>query len=511
MSSVEPNNTPGDAAPGTAAAITRSPNFKYWVFGALAVGIFSSVIDHGSVNVALPTIASHFKTDLPTIQWVVIIYALTIAALLLPMGRLSDLVGRKKVYITGIAVLGIGATLSGLSPSLELLFPSRVLQGVGAAMTQGTGMAIVTAVFPANEKGRAIGMFMTMVGVGAIAGPAIGGLTVDWFGWRLVFFLTLPLNTLGAVATLWILRGGTEVREAERDRFDWLGAALSTGVLVALLLAMTTGNKAGWFSPPILAAFAGAIGMLGAFIWWELRTDAPMLDIRLFRGRTFTLGISAAFLTFLGSSAVLFMMPFYLQNVLGYSAKTTGFVVVPGAICMAIMGTVSGVLSDRFGWRSFTVGGLASSATGLLILSQVTEDSSLWMVVPALMLMNTGMGTFYSPNSSSVMNAVGVAKYGVVSGFLNLVRNAANVTSIAFATIIVTATMTSMGFEPSLEAVRGENEGVGRAFTVGLRYAFLAMMSIVVVSLTLSALQPNRIPEAESDDSAEVHETPTEA
>ena len=378
-------------------------------------------------------------------------------------------------------------------------------------MTQGTGMAIVTAVFPANEKGRAIGMFMTMVGVGAIAGPAIGGLAVDWFGWRLVFFLTLPLNTLGAVATLWILRNWTEVREAKRDRFDWLGAALSTGVLVALLLAMTTGNKAGWFSPPILAAFAGAIGMLGAFIWWELRTDAPMLDIRLFRGRTFTLGISAAFLTFLGSSAVLFMMPFYLQNVLGYSAKTIGFVVVPGAICMAIMGTVSGVLSDRFGWRPFTVGGLASSATGLLILSRVTEDSSLWMVVPALMLMNTGMGTFYSPNSSSVMNAVGVAKYGVVSGFLNLVRNAANVTSIAFATIIVTATMASMGFEPSLEAVRGDAEGVGHAFTVGLRYAFLAMMSIVLVSLTFSALQPNRIPEIELDDSAELQETPTEA
>ena len=203
------------------------------------------MVDHGSVNVALPTIASHFRTDLPTIQWVVIIYSLTIAALLLPMGRLSDLVGRKKIYIFGIMVLGTGAALSGLSPSLELLFPSRVLQGIGAAMTQGTGMAIVTAVFPANEKGRAIGMFMTMVGVGAIAGPAIGGLLVDFFGWRVVFFLTLPLNIIGAVATLWVLRGWTEEKEADRARFDWLGATLSTGVLVALLLAMTIGNKAG--------------------------------------------------------------------------------------------------------------------------------------------------------------------------------------------------------------------------------------------------------------------------
>ena len=329
-----------------------------------------------------------------------------------------------------------------------------------------------------------------------------GRLVLRLFGWRLVFFLTLPLNIIGAVATLWVMRGWNQAKEAQRDKFDWWGAALSTGVLISLLLAMTPGNKVGWSSPSILIAFAGAISMLGVFIWWELHNDAPMLDLKLFKGRTFSLGISAAFLTFLGSSAVLFMIPFYLQNVLGYSAKAAGFAVVPGAICMAIMGTVSGVLSDRFGWRSFTVGGLASSGIGLLILSCITEDSSLWMVVPALMLMNIGMGTFYSPNSSSVMSSVVVSKYGVVSGFLNLVRNAANVTSIAFATVIVTTTMASMGFEPSLEAVRGEAEGVDQAFTLGLRYAFLAMMSIIVVSLTFSALQPNRIPEPEPQDTA---------
>ena len=143
---MSPNNLASDRGEQdtqNSVPLTQSPNFKYWVFGALAIGIFTSVVDHGSVNVALPTIASEFKTDLPTIQWVVIIYALTIAALLLPMGRLSDLVGRKKVYIVGTVILAAGAILSGFSPSLEMMFPSRVLQGVGAAMTQGTGMAII--------------------------------------------------------------------------------------------------------------------------------------------------------------------------------------------------------------------------------------------------------------------------------------------------------------------------------------------------------------------------------
>ena len=495
------------ANPGSGNSLAKSPKYKYWVFGALAIGIFASVVDHGSVNIALPTIAANFQTDLPTIQWVVIIYALTIAALLLPMGRLSDIIGRKRVYVVGMVVMAIGAVLAGISPTLDMLFPARILQGVGAAMTQGTGMAIITSTFPPNEKGRAIGLYMTMVGVGAIAGPAIGGIVVDTFGWRVVFFLTMPLVVIGMAATAWVLRGTPELKETRGARFDWLGAALSTGILVTLLLAMTTGNRAGWLSPLIMSAFGGAAAMLAAFIWWELRCSAPMLDLRLFKGKTFSLGVSAAFLTFLGSSAAMFLMPFYLQNVLGYSPKMAGFIVVPGALCMAILGSVSGVLSDRFGWRPFTVGGLACSATGLLILSRITEISPLWMVVPAMMLMSSGMGIFYSPNSSSVMNAVVPAKYGVVSGFLNLVRNSANVSSIAIATIVVTTTMNSMGFEPSLEAVRGGTEGVAHAFTTGLRYAFLAMAGWILIAMTISAFQKGRVGDLEQAETSELEES----
>ena len=206
----------------------------------------------------------------------------------------------------------------------------------------------------------------------------------------------------------------------------------------------------------------------------------------------------------------MFLMPFYLQNVLGYSAKTAGFVVVPGALCMAVLGAVSGVLSDRFGRRPFTVGGLACSATGLLIMSRITETSSLWMVVPAMMLMASGMGIFYSPNSASVMNAVGKAKYGVVSGFLNLVRNAASVTSIAVSTIIITATMNSMGFEPSLEEVRVGTEGVAHAFTLGLRYAFLVMAGLILCAMIISFLQKGRAGEGEPEKSVELEESQAE-
>ena len=294
-------------------------------------------------------------------------------------------------------------------------------------MTQGTGMAIMTQVFPARERGQAIGLIMTTVGVGAVAGPAIGGLVVDLLSWRAVFLLNIPLGLAGVLATLAVLRSWESERAPGKTNFDWTGAVLSTGMMVSLLLGLTLAHKTGWTSAPILTALVLSGALFVVFIWWELRCRTPMLDLSFFRFRIFSFGVSAAFLTFLGSSSVLFLMPFYLQNVLGYSPKVAGLAIVPGALCMAVMGSVSGVLSDKFGWRWFTVGGMMLTTAGLLVLTRLTETSSLWMVMPGLMLMNTGMGTFYSPNASSVLSSVARESYGVVSGFLNLVRNSANV------------------------------------------------------------------------------------
>ena len=463
---------------------------KYLVFGALAIGLFASVVDHGSVIVALPSIAEDLYIELPSVQWVVIGFALVISALLLPMGRMADIIGQKRVYILGSVILVVGAAAAGFSPNLATLLLARILQGVGAAMTQGTGMAIMTSVFPSHERGRAVGLLMTTVGVGAVVGPAIGGLVVDFIHWRAVFFLNIPLGLLGVAVTLAVLRRWESDRASKGSSFDWTGAFLSTGVLVALLLGLTLAVSRGWTSVPILIAFVLSASMFIGFIWWELRAPVPMFDLRFFRDRVFSCGVAAAFLTFLGQSAVLFLMPFYIQNVLGFSPKIAGLVVMPGALCMAILGAVSGTLSDKFGWRWFTVGGMASSTVGLIILSRVTETSHLYEVIPGLILISGGMGTFYSPNSSSVLSAVGRESYGVVAGFLNLVRNSANVMSLAIATTIVTITMGSLGFEPSLEAVRNDAvEGVRGAFAVGMRYAFYVLITLVIASMTISFLQ----------------------
>jgi EmrB/QacA subfamily drug resistance transporter len=480
---------------------TRSINYKWWAFGAITVGTFSSVVDYGSVNIALPSIASHFGADIPTVQWVVIGFTLTISALLLPMGRLADLMGLKRVYIWGSLVLILGAALAGASSDLTVLIVSRIIQGCGAAMTQGTGMAMVISAFPSSERGKAVGFMMTTVGVGAIAGPALGGLLVDVLGWRSVFFANIPLVALGVALGLVVLderREGRNNPENRQQGFDWLGAALSTGALLIFLLTITNGHRTGWTSPPIAAAALVFIVLLVTFIWWELRCSGPMLDLRFFQRHTFSFAVSAAFLTFLGTSAVLFLTPFYLQRVLGYSPREAGLVVVPGAICMALLGPLSGRLSDRYGWRTFTIGGLAMSATGLLILSRLTEGSSLLLVMPALVLHSSGMGVFYSPNTSSVLSTVERESYGIVSALLNLVRNAGNVTSVAVATAIVTATMGAMGFEPSLNVVQGGGDSeVSQAFTSGLRIAFMTMAGLLLLAMALSAFRFGLVKELE--------------
>ncbi len=460
------------------------------MFAAVGLGSFTGVMTFGTVNVALPTIAGYFKTDLPTVQWVVIAQTLTVSALLLPMGRLSDMVGRKQVYIAGLLLLMGASVFAASSQSVLMLVMSRVVQGMGAAMTQGTGMAMITSVFPANERGKGIGTHMSVIGAGGMVGPVIGGLLVSALGWRWVFLVNLPLASIALLGALLLMDSKLFFRERRGARFDWQGAALSTAALVTFLMLMTNGYRLGWTSPIIVSAAALFAALLAGFVWWELRASAPMLDMSLFRRRVFSMGVLASFVSFLSVASVRFIMPFYLQGALRYAPRQVGLIMLPTAITMTIMGPIAGRLSDRYGYRAFNVAGLLMASAGIFTISRVSEATPLPLIIGAMVVQSAGTGLFGSPNSASIFAAAQGNRHGVVSALLSLVRNSANVTSIAVATAVVAATMVSMGYAPDLGGVRGDEDGGAvLAFVSGMNALYSAMGCLLLAGAAASFLK----------------------
>jgi MFS family permease len=354
-------------------------------------------------------------------------------------------------------------------------------------------MAMILAAFPAHERGKALGLQMSTVGAGAVAGPALGGLIVTGFGWRGVYLFTCLLAVLTIASAAAVLRPDRSTDRPPRRAFDWVGALLSAAVLVLFLLSMSNGPKIGWAAAPTLAGLAGTVVLLGAFLWWERRTPSPMLDLSLFANAVFTVGVVTRFINFLGLSSVRYLLPFYVQSVLGYSASTYGLIAVPAALCTIVISPLSGRLSDRLGWKKFTIAGLCLSATGLLLLSTLQPGSGLVLLILGWVIQSSGHAVFTAPNNSSVLSVVGKEHYGVTAGFLNMVRNAGNVTGTGIATAIVAGVMVSRGLPASLRDVPESSLGaVALAFGHGMKIAYVAPAVVVCVGAVMYALLRTR-------------------
>ena len=499
----DPGLQQSETPPKKPGRIWDGRNFKWWALASVATGTLVTVADMGEVNVAMPTIADEFGSNLSTVQWLATGHLVATSALLMPMGRLSDMIGRKRVYLWGLMIFTLGSLLAAFAPNLTALIMFRILQGMGVGLVHGNQMAIMTSIFPAEERGKALGMHMTLVGSALIIGPAIGGIMIDAFGWRSVFLLNLPLGILCTLAPFFILNENsiTQSRvKAKLGDFDFVGSFLSSTVLVLMVMGlanpfglayMTAGGLPFGAAGLILMA---CVVLLGAFVLWETRATTPMLDMTLFKISIFSIGVSARSLSFVVAAPVLFLMPFFLQGVQGYSAGQTGLIMMTIAVGMVVMGPLAGRFSDKLGPRPFTVGGALISMTGLLILSQVDRDTPLFLIMLAIMLQSSGMGTFTAPNASSILSGAPRPAYGVVSGFVQLIRTGSTVTGIAVATLIITAAMTSAGLEATLEGFdEGVSLEVGNAFVTGLQRVFLGMAALQLLVAVLSLIRGRQV------------------
>ena len=350
---------------------------------------------------------------------------------------------------------------------------------------------MIISVFPESERGKAIGAQMSVKEMGTIGGPALGGLLVNALGWRFIFLINIPIGVLGVAATMIILSKNQFVPDTpagQRPSFDWMGAVLSSGVLLFLLVAISIGNRMGWGSGAIISGLPASVVFLAALVWWELRTTSPMLNLRLLKHRLVAFGLKAGWLSFVGTTSVMSLLPFYLQDVLGHNVMDVGLLIMAPALGMTIFGPLGGRLSDRFGWRKFTVGGLASMSGMILTYSAIlNESTSVVLIIPLFGVGGSGAGLFSASTQSSILGAVERSKYGVISSLIHLARTSGNVVGMSLATVIVVATMGSMGVEPSLSGISTDGGAeAGRAFVTGLHRAFMILGSLLLVGLALS-------------------------
>ncbi|HVO69054.1 MAG TPA: DHA2 family efflux MFS transporter permease subunit, partial [Aggregatilineaceae bacterium] len=382
---------------------------KWWVLLSMATGTFLSTIDGSIVNVALPTLQSSFHTSFATVQWVVVAYLLVVTSLLLGIARLADMIGKKHIYMTGMAVFVTGSALCGLAPSIGLLIMFRVFQGCGAVMIQALGMGIVTENFPPTERGRALGITGTFVSLGISLGPTLGGLLIGTVGWRAIFLVNLPVGVVGLAL---VHRFVPDRRPQGGQRFDIWGAAILLLALLAMALGLTLGPVAGWTAAPILALLIGAGIGLVVFLVVEQRLDQPMVDLKLFRDTLFSISLLTGFMVFI-VMAGQFVLPFYLEEVKGFGPGRTGLflTVVPAAL--GVTAPVAGALSDRYGSRGISLAGLIVIVGACLSISTLKADTSTAGYIVRLLPLGFGVGLFQSPNNSAVMGSAPRERLGV--------------------------------------------------------------------------------------------------
>lgn len=415
--------------------IVRTSTKAPWLAVAtVCIGAFMGQLDASIVTLAFPTLRHDFAAPLGSVQWVGQAYLLTLIGLLTAVGRYADMVGRKLLYTYGFVIFVIGSALCGLAPSLSALIGFRVLQGVGAAMFQANSVAIILGVMPKARLGRAIGVQGAAQALGLALGPAVGGLLIGLGGWRLIFFVNVPVGTAG-IALAWLLIPRSR-HLTGRARFDWVGLGLFLPAVAGLLLAISYGPRDGWASPTDLGLFAASLSLGVSFVTWERRTVAPMLDLRLFSRLAFSAGIGSGLLSYLVLFGTLTVVPFYLEIAHHQGSGTAGIELLLLPLGLGVTAPIAGRLAERTGARPLTAGGMATVAA-MLALCTVLHDQ-LGLLLAALAVAGVGLGAFTPPNNAAIMGAAPRDQSGMAGGLLNMTRGLGTSLGLAVASVAYT-------------------------------------------------------------------------
>ncbi len=445
------------------------PSRRRWALLALtSIGAFMAPLDGSIVAVALPRMGPDLDLSFAASMWVQASYLLAMAVLLIPMGRLADRTDRMRFYLAGIVVFTLGSLMAALSHSGADLILARVVQGCGGALLSATSTAIVTDVFPAGERGRALGINVMCVYLGLSVGPPLGGLLVDHLGWPWIFLVNLPV---GAAALVWGWRLLAPVRPGARGgSADLGGAALLGAFLVCLIVPLTFCTEWGWGAPAVWGPLALAPAALAGLLAREARCPAPLVDLGLLRGnRLFAAANLAALLNYCALYAVSVLTAMQLQLVLGHPAQVAGWIMLGQPLMQALLSPLAGRLSDSWGSRTLATAGMVIVALGMVLLALSGRHAGLGQVLAALALVGLGMAAFSAPNTSAIMGSVGRHQLSVASAFLSTMRVTGQALSVGLLGSIAASRLGSTGWNLLLRHTSGS--GAADAFAWGYRAA----------------------------------------
>ncbi len=495
---------------------------KWFILLSVATGTFMATLDASIVNVALPSITSSLHTTLSHSRWVVIAYLFSITGLLLFFGKLADVISRKMVFQLGFFIFSLGSFLCGLGTSIQDLIIARTIQGCGAAMLMSNGPAIITAAFPSNERGKALGILSMAVSVGLAMGPSAGGFLVRLFGWPSIFFVNCPFGLMGMYfvyrfmhPTLGMaLNGQKEIdaflRESKQpifkrlriyyekiSTFDWVGIILWISLQFSFVLAIDRENLLGFIGPAQRIISFASIGLLLLFIIWEWSVKEPVLDLTLFRSRLFFLSNLSGLFNFIAVSSISLLMPFYLQNVRALSPDRVGLIMTAIPITTLCVAPLAGRWSDIYGSRLLSSIGMFILCTAMGLLSLPLYgfySASVSAVMIYMVFMGIGTGLFQSPNSNAIMGDVPPQHLGVASALLATIRNFGLVIGTASSSALLMYFLgnqnmsyldPSSGFAGKALAATSQSNG----FINALRFTFLCLSvvcSLGIVSCLMS-------------------------
>ena len=416
---------------------TKGITYKWLALLTVSIGTFMATLDVSIVNISLPRLTEVFETEPSVILWVPVGYLLVSVSLMLTVGKIGDVLGRKRVYVLGFALFTVGLILCSLSQSILQLILSRIVQAVGNAMTVSLGAAIVTAAFPNQERGKALGILGGVVSAGLLSGPVLGGFLLDALDWQSIFYTRVPVGIVGLVMAGILLK---EQRELSTGlKFDLVGAATLFGSFSSLLLFFNLGGRLGFVSMPALALAASTAILLTLFVALERRAAQPIVDLNLFRNRLFAGGNASLGIMFVAIAANTFLMPFYLMEGLARSASETGLLLAIVPLATLVIGPPSGWLSDKIGSRLLCSVGMTLISLALFLLSGLGAESGDADILLRLIVLGAGIGMFSSPNNSTIMGAVPSNKLSTGSAMIATVRQIGMSIGIAIAGTIFTS------------------------------------------------------------------------